>query len=98
MIYTRLPNRMLVDQGTNFRDAFKNFGALANISVDSTGVEARSSLGLGDRYHQPLRQTFRKMMSAHPKTRPARALAASVKAMNDTLGPEGLVPSALVLG
>ena len=97
LIYTGLPNRMLVDQGTHLGDAFKNLGALANISVDSTGVEAHSSLGLGERYHQPLRQTFRKIMAAHPKTPPARALAASLKAMNDTLGPEGLVPSALVI-
>ena len=96
MIYTGLPNRMLVDKGTNFGGAFKTLGALANISVDSTRVEAHSSLGLGEWYHQPLRQKFRKIMAAHPKTPPARALAASVKAMNDTLGPEGLVPSALV--
>ena len=67
-IYTGLPNRMLVDQGTNFGDAFKTLGALANISVDSTGAEAHSSLGLGERYHQPLWQTFRKIMAAHPRT------------------------------
>ena len=91
-------NRMLVGQGTNFDDAFKTLGTLANTSVDSTGVETHSSIGLGERYHQPLRQTFRKIMTAHPKTPPARALAASVKAINDKLGPEGLVPSALVFG
>ena len=37
-------------------------------------------------------------MAKHPKTPPHMALAASVKAMNDTLGPEGFVPSALVFG
>ena len=69
MIYTGLPNRMLVDQRTNFGDAFKTLGAQANISVGSTGVEAHSSLGLVERYHQPLRQTFRKIMAAHHRTR-----------------------------
>ena len=59
MIYTGLPNRILVDQGTYFGDTFKTLGALANISVDSTGVEAHSSLSLGERYHQPLWQIFR---------------------------------------
>lgn len=98
MIYTGLPNRILVDQGTYFGDAFNTLRAIANFTVDNTGVEAHSSLGLGERYHQPLRQTFRKVMSEHPNTPPSRALAASVKAMNDTLGPEGLVPSALVFG
>ena len=61
-------------------------------------MEAYSSIGLGERYHQPLRQTFRNIMAAHPKNLPAGVLAASVKAMIDTLGPEGLVPSALVFG
>ena len=36
-------------------------------------------------------------MAEHPKTPPHMALAASVKAMNDPLVPEGLVPSVLFL-
>ena len=98
MIYTGLPNRMLVDQGSYFGETFATLGALSNVDVKDTGVEAHSSLGLGERYHQPLRNTYRKIMSEHPLTPPASALAASVKALNDTLGPEGLVPSALVFG
>ena len=53
---------------------------------------------LGERYHQPLRQIYRKIMSEHSQTPPERALTATVKAMNDTLGPEGLVTSAIVFG
>lgn len=37
-------------------------------------------------------------MAEHRKTPPARALVASVKAMNDTLGPGGLARSALIFG
>lgn len=37
-------------------------------------------------------------MKEHPETDPRIALAASVKAVNDTLNREGLFPSALVFG
>ena len=98
MIYTRLPNRMLVDQGSYSGETFATLGALSNVDVKDTGVEAHSSLGLGERYHQSLRNPYRKIMSEHLPTPPASALADSVKALNDTLDPEGLVPSALVFG
>ena len=98
MIYTGLPNRILVDQGSNLGDLFINLGEISNVEVQRTGIEAHSSLGLGERYHHPLRHTYRKILCENPKVEPRQALAASVKAMNDTLGPEGLVPSALVFG
>ena len=98
MIYTGLPNRMIVDQGSAFGGLFVDLAALGNVEVERTGVEAHSSLGLGERYHQPLRPTYRKIMAQHPSTEPKLALACSVKAMNDIIGPEGLVLSALVFG
>ena len=97
-IYTGLPNRMLVDQGSAFGKLFISMGAISDVQVERTGIEAHASLGLGERYHQPLRQTYRKIRVENPTTDPDLALALSVKAMNDTLGPEGLVPSALVFG
>ena len=97
-IYTGLPNRALLDQGSQFGQLFIDIAKIHDIKVENTGIEAHSSLGLGERYHQPLHQTFRKIMADHKKTDRDLALALSVKAMNDTLGPEGLVPSALVFG
>lgn len=60
--------------------------------------EAHSSLGLGERHHEPLRATYRKMMVSHPSIEKHWALDLFVKAMNDTLGPEGIVPSVLEFG
>ena len=97
-IYTGLPNRMLVDQGSAFGPLFVSIWAMSNVEVQRTGIEAHSSLGIGERYHQPLRQTYRKIMATHPTAEPDVVLALSDKAMNDTLAPEGLVPTALVLG
>lgn len=71
-------------------------GALSNVEVQRTDIEAHSSLSLGERYHQPLRNTYRKIMCELPKCNPRQALAACVKAVNNTLRPERLVPLALV--
>lgn len=77
---------------------FINIAPVSNFGVDRTGGKAHSSMGLGESYHQPLRKTYRKIIAHHNNVEPEYALAASVNAMNDTLGPEGLVPSALVFG
>ena len=98
LVYTGLPNRILVDQGSSFGDQFKAFGRILQVDVTSTGVEAHSSLRIGERYHQPLRTAFRKLSIAYPTLPRPLLLSMSVKAMNDTLGPEGIVPSALVFG
>lgn len=98
MIYTGLPNRLLAHQGIYFGNAFATIGASSNVDLQRTGIKARSSLGLNERYHQPLTNTYPKIMMENPQTESCLALAASVKAMNDTLGSEGLVFSALVFG
>ena len=95
---TSLPNRILTDQGSQFGDVFINIAAASDVKVDRTGVEAHSSLGLGERFHQPLRNTYRKRVVEHPNSDKTLALLLAVKSMNDTLGPEGLVPSALMFG
>ncbi len=97
-VYTGLPNRILVDQGSEFGNLFVNLAAENNVQVQKTGIESHSSLGLCERFHGPLRNTFRKVMKEYPKTDMKYALAVSVKALNDTLGPEGFVPSSLVFG
>ena len=97
-IYTGLPHKMLVDQGTNFDRLFINMAAQSNVEVQKTAIEAHSSLGFCERFHQPLRTIYRKIMASHSETDNTLALSLAVKAMNDTLGPEGFVPSALVFG
>ena len=97
-IYTGLPHKILVDQGSQFGELFVSIGAASKVQVDRTGIEAHSSLGIGERYHQPLRNTYRKLKIDFANVAPQLLLAMSVKALNDTLGPEGLVPSALVFG
>ena len=98
MIYPRLPHKVLVDQGSAFGDLFVNTAATTHTKVQMTGIEAHSSLGIGEHYHQSLRITFCKLKLEFPNIDPQLFLIMAVKALNDTLGPEGLVPSALVSG
>ena len=65
-------------------------------------VEAHQSVGIIERVHSPLRRAFevirddlQKAGSAVPK---AAILQMAVKAVNNTSGPDALVPTLLVFG
>ena len=53
---------------------------------------------MGERYHQTLRNKFRKLELQYPNTDKKLLQSFAVKGRNDALGPEGLVPSAFVFG
>ena len=97
-VYTGLPQCIVVDEGAQFRQVFAELTALHDIKLEKSGVEAHNSLGVGERYRKPLRDTFLKLKVDHPAMQRQLLLALAVKAMNDTLGPEGHVPSSLVFG
>ena len=98
MVYTGVSNCILTDQGSQFGEKFISLARLSNVEVSRTGIEAHASLGLVERYHEPLRSTYRKLKAEFPNVNKHVALACAVKGMNDTLGPEGLVPSSLLFG
>jgi hypothetical protein len=64
-------------------------------------VESHSSLGLVERIHGPIRRIYHKILldraqlGPHPKE---HMLAAATKALNDTAGVNGLVPTLSVFG
>ena len=66
------------------------------IELRLSGVEAHNSLGIGERYHEPLRRIYLKVKHDHPNLAPQTILRLSLKAINDTIGEQGLVPSSLV--
>lgn len=90
---------MRADRGSVFTSKFWNdVTTLHGIEVQISGVESHNSIGAGERYHDPLRQIFDKIVTDHPTLDPEIALRLAVKAVNDTMGPEGIVPSLLVYG
>ena len=62
-------------------------------------VEAHWSIGKVERYHAPLRRAFN-IISAELGSNVSKdvILQMAVKAINDTAGPDGIVPTVLVFG
>jgi transposase InsO family protein len=87
------------DAGSTFvSPRWKELSNMAGITLRMSGVEAQNSLGIGERMHGPLRRIYNKIRMDYPHI-PARTLLKfGVKAMNDTVGENGLVPSLLVFG
>ena len=97
-VYTGLPHKFITDQGSQSQETFAKMAELHGVKVCQTGIQSHNSLGIGERYHAPLRNTFRKLCIEYPRLRDELLLALSTNAINDTLGPEGVVPSELVYG
>jgi hypothetical protein len=99
LMYVGFPQSVLTDQGSVFLSAqWKHACDLGKIHLRHTGTESHNSLGAGEQIHSKLRAVFRKLTFEHPKLSPELRLSIAVKALNDTAGPDGLVPSLLVFG
>lgn len=98
-VYLGITNRIRADQGSVFTSKFwDNITAVHGIDLQLSGIQSHNSIGIGERYHAPLRRIFRVIRSQYLRLDPEVALRLAVKAANDTLGPEGHVPSKLVYG
>ena len=98
-MYTGYPNRLRTDQGSVFTSQrWKQLTDLQGIQLRLSGVKAHSSLGIGERLHEPLRRIYNKISHHKPHVDKSYVLKVAVKAMNDTMGENGLVPSRLVFG
>ena len=99
-VYLGPPDFLRVDQGTNLvSKEFKENAAACDIMILEAPVESPSTMSHVERYHPPLRAAYRKLRSSlSSKETDADMLQLAVKAVNDTIGPEGLCPTLLVFG
>lgn len=98
-MYSCYPDKFKVDQDTVFKSReWRQLSDDAGIVIDFSGVESHNAIGVGERYHAPLRRIFLKIREDAPTLDPDITLKLAVKAMKDTMRPEGLVPSLLVFG
>ena len=98
-MYTGYPNRLRTDQGSVFTsDRWRKIAESNGIQLRLSGVKAHSSLGIGEKLHGPLRRIYNKVVASHPTLPKQFCLRIANKAMNDTIGENGLVPSRLVFG
>jgi hypothetical protein len=99
--YLGPPDTLVSDAGTNFTSAeFKANARIMAIEVEEIPVESHNSIGKLERYHAPLRRAFH-MIAEDLRGQGLSSdhiLQMAVKAVNDTAGPDGLVPTLLVFG
>lgn len=98
-LYVGYPRVIRLDQEASFRaTVFDDLATANGIELRFSGTESHNSIGPGERYHGPLRRIFRILRNRYARIEPEVILRYAVKAMNDSMGPEGLVPSLLVFG
>ncbi|EED22562.1 conserved hypothetical protein [Talaromyces stipitatus ATCC 10500] len=98
--YLGPPDVISHDAGTNFAaNEFKVEAMMMGIRCHQMPVEAHSGIGKVERYHAPLRRAFN-IISAEMGSTVSKdvVLQMAVKAINDTAGPDGIVPTVLVFG
>lgn len=97
--YVGHPDVITCDQGSVFTShKWDNLLRTADISKQISGVEHHNALGVGERYHAYLRRVYDKVRLEDPSLDRELSLAIANKAVNDTAGPRGLVPTLLVFG
>lgn len=98
-VYVGYPRTLKADHGSVFTSKnWKEWSAMAGINLEISGVESHNSNGLIERYHDPLRKIYNCIREDYPKLDPESVLRCAIKGINDTMGPEGIVPSYLVFG
>lgn len=78
--------------------AFQDLSTAHGIQLEFTGVSAHSPVGQIEKANGTIRRIFRILAAKHPALTRAMRLRYAIKAINDTAGEKGLVPSTLVFG
>ncbi len=100
-VYLGPPDCIVHDAGTNFASAeFRQNAHTIGIEVKEVPVEAHNSVGKVERAHAPLRRAYDVIREDLKDDGLSKEdiLQMAVKAVNDTAGPDGLVPTLLVFG
>lgn len=68
------------------------------VQLKTSGVEANSSLDIGEKLHELPKRIYKKIRYDHPTVMPQCSLRVAVKVMNDAIGENCLVPYRLAFG
>jgi len=98
-MYLGLPDIITSDAGKNFVSReFKEYATVIGIRTKTVLVESHNSIGMVERYHAPIRRAYQIIVTELPGIDKNAALQMAFKAINDTSGPDGLIPTLLVFG
>lgn len=68
------------------------------IDTKAAPVESKNSMTYVERYHTPLKRSYGIIRAELPKLSDDEILQYAIKSLNDSVGPDGLVPTLLVYG
>lgn len=98
-VYIGPPDVITHDAAKYFlAESFRSNSSMLHIATKPVPVESPNSMTYVERYHVPLRRAFKIMKAEAPNLNEESLLQSSVKAINDSVGPDGLVPTLLVYG
>ena len=85
--------------GKNFiSKEFKKYAIIIGIITKGVLVEAYNLIGIVERYYSPLQRAYQIITVEILNINKDTALQIAFKAINDSVGPNGLVPTLLVFG
>jgi hypothetical protein len=101
--YQGPPDYIIHDAGKNFASTeFRQHARSMAVQTKEVPVEAHNSVGKVERYHAPLRRAYEiirdELELSNKYSDREMTLQMAVKAVNDTAGPDGIVPTLLVFG
>jgi hypothetical protein len=99
-VYLGPPDCIIHDAGKNFTSKeFRQHASSLAVTTKSVPVEAHWSVGLVERAHATLRRAYQIIKEELGDSASKElSLQMAVKAVNDSTGPDGLVPTLLVFG
>ena len=92
IVYTRLTNHVMVNEGCQFRNVLEELASIHEFKLGKSGIQSHHSLRIVERYDKPLRDEYRKHKLDYLKMQRQVILALANRGIDDTLGPEGIVP------
>lgn len=96
-VYVGYLRVMRMDREASFRaSVFHDLARANGIELCFSGTESHNSIDPGERFHGPLRRISRILRHEYNRIEPEIIPRYAIKAMKDSMGPEGLLPLLLV--
>lgn len=98
-VYCGLLDTLRIDGEPSFiASSFKYAAEACGVVIQASYFEGHDAIGFGGRYHAPLTRVYLAVRLYDASLPPEMSLRPTLKAINDTMVPNGLVPISLVYG
>ena len=98
-VLSGVPDIIRADAGKQFdAKSFRDNAKAAGVYVEIVPTEAHNKIGKVERYHSVVRRVYEKLKTDDPDMSPELRLSTTFRCINDSAGPDGLVPTLLVFG